>query len=217
MYATLVSNAGDGIEVDVPDDGRIEIYRDPDRGNEVVANVTAADSDPVGLSARDPSVSRRPRHVQLFQADDEVFVRDTGMSEPVVLEDVYESMTLTPGERYAVHQDATLHLGYDTEVGIDIGRERDDVPIGWRIEAARREFERGTNEEALHAAEALVDQLRLRGRDEDVYADAHAAFEDVRDQLQSRVRLGHDDADVPDSIRGDGVRCLDRLRAIYTQ
>lgn len=217
MYATLVSNAGDGIEVDVPDDGRIEIYRDLDRGNEIVANVTATDDDPVGLSARDPSVSRRPKQVQLFKADGEVFVRDTGMSEPVVLEDVFESMTLTAGERYAVHQDATLRMGYDTEIGIDVGRERDDVPIAWRIEAARKEIERGTNEEALHAAEALVDQLRLRGRDGDVYADAHGAFEDVRDQLQSRVRLGHDDAVVPDSIRDDGVRCLDRLRTIYTQ
>lgn len=217
MYATLVSNAGDGVEVDVPDDGRIEIYREPERGNEIVANVTSTDDDPVGLSARDPSVSRSPKPVLLFQADGEVFLKNTGMSEPVVLEDVFQSMTLAAGERYAVHQDATLHMGYDTEIGIDVGRERDDIPIAWRIEAARREFERGTNEEALHAAEALVDQLRLRGRDEDVYADAHAAFEDVRDQLQSRVRLGHDDADVPDSIRDDGVRSLDRLRTIYAQ
>lgn len=217
MYATLVSNAGDGVEVDVPNDGRIEIYRDPDRGNEIVANVTATDDDPVGLSARDPSVSRRPKHVQLFTADGEVFVENTGMSEPVVLEDVFESMTLTAGERYAVHQDATLQMGHDTEIGIDVGRERDDVPVAWRVEAARKELQRGTNEEALHAAEALVDQLRLRGRDEGAYDDARSAFEDVRDQLRSRVRLGHDDEDVPDSIRDEGLRSLDRLRAIYAQ
>lgn len=217
MHATLISSVGGGVEVDVPDDGHIEIYRVPDRGNEIVANVTSTDDDPVGLGARDPSVSRRSNHVRLFQADGEVFLMNTGMSEPVVLEDIFESMTLAADERYAVHQDATLHMGYDTEIGIDVSQDREDIPITWRIEASRRELERGTNNEALHAAEALVDQLQLRGRDGNVYADAHETFKDVRDQLQNRVRLGHDDADVADSIRTDGIRCLDRLLTLYTQ
>lgn len=219
MQATLVSDADERVELDVPAEGRIEIYRDQDRNHEVMAAVSADDGAPIGLGQYDPSVSRRPKEIQVFRDDGEVFVIDTGSSESVELSDVFESVELTAGQRYAVHQDSELHLGYDTTLEVRLEGGGEEVPIAWRIDECRRWVDSGKTDEIIRSAEALWDQLRTRGRDGEAYEEAHEAFENFLDNAGARVKLSRGGAgpSLERETIENGKRSLDRLQALYGQ
>lgn len=217
MQAKLVSDAGERVEVDIPESGHVEVYRLPDRRSEVVADVVADSSEPIGLDVYDPSVSSRgtdadPKYVKLFLDDGQVFVTDMGMTHGVNLEDGFETVPLTPGERYALHQDATLHLGHHTSLGVRVSGDGGDVPMIWRINQCRKWLRKGQNRDALREAQGLLDQLRTPAGPE-IPGDVETEFENVVTKLQNQIEIGDDRSDepVPESIRDDGLRVLDRL------
>lgn len=218
MQAKLVSDAGERVEVDIPETGHVEVYRVPDRRSEVVADVVETSSEPIGLDIYDPSVSRRgtdddPKYVKLFLDDGQVFVIDLGMSHGVKLTDGFETVSLTPGERYAIHQDETLHLGHNTTLGVRVSGDRGDVPMIWRINQCRKWLRKGKNRDALREAQGLLDQLRTTAGDHQIPADLRSEFENVVTKLQNQIEIGDDRSDerVPESIRDEGLRVLDRL------
>lgn len=226
MNAYLSAEGTSDERIRIPESGHVEIFRVSSRDNEVVSQVVGDDtSEIIPLGVRDRYVSRRgtdadPSYIELYIEDDQLFVVDNGMDEPVRLEEVFETIELTHGESYIVHRDAKLGLGFATELQLTIEREQDEVPMLEYIDQCRRWIMQGPNREALRSARGIFDRLeRSPPPGEAGEPDPVEQFEGVLVQLENQVERGEDRSDesVPPDVRRSALDALERLRQLYTR
>jgi hypothetical protein len=107
----------------VPVRERTGVYRDPDRGEAVVAET---DGNVVPLGVADVTVSRRGASgvpVVLLPQDERIEIRNNGNSNGVTVVSGGETTDVPEGRVESVTTDATISIGYRTDLQLQIERD----------------------------------------------------------------------------------------------
>jgi len=107
----------------VPIESRAEVYRDPDRGQEIVVET------PTGIASldiADVTVSRKKGDdppVVLISQSESIEIRNQGNSNGVVVRTDGETREIDDGFSERVRRDAVIELGYQTELRLTVERD----------------------------------------------------------------------------------------------
>lgn len=194
-YLTPASGGRSG---SVPVDGRTGIYRDPDRGQEVVVE---REGEVSSLGVADATVSRKKdgAPVVLEPRAECIEVRNRHNTNGVVIETDGHERELDSGFSARIRRDATLELGFNAAVRLTVEREareeyviEGDVQTGGDVVMGDRE-DNGTVVEDVVAKELNV------GDDGDGPAE-------VRDAVANEMNVGVDagaESDTGDPVEPD--------------
>lgn len=124
MRATLHATDGEtDVELPVDEDASVHVFRDPNRDHEIVAQ---KDEEVVPLGVVDKTVSRERDQegnlscVEFFHEEDQLYVRDTGSSNGVILKNATDEDELPRNEAVPIATDCSVEVGYTTEIEISI-------------------------------------------------------------------------------------------------
>lgn len=126
MRATLCATDSEtDVELPVDEDVSVHVFRDPDRDDEVVAK---KDEEVIPLGVVDTTVSRERdkegnrSSVEFFHEDDQLYVRDTGSSNGVILKNATDEDELPRNEAVPINTDSSVEIGFSTEIEITVRR-----------------------------------------------------------------------------------------------
>jgi hypothetical protein len=121
MRGYLSADSVDG--GDVPVRSRTAVYRDPDRGQEIVAET---DDGVVPLGVADVTVSRRGDSgapVVIVPREERIEIRNNGNANGVTVVSAGERTEVSAGRVESVTTDAAVSIGYRTELQLQIERD----------------------------------------------------------------------------------------------
>lgn len=117
------------LSVESADEGRVPIrsrtavYRDPDRGQEIVAE---SDGDVVSLGVADVTVSRRDEAgppVAIIPREEQVEIENNGNANGITVVSAGSRTEVAAGRVESVTTDDTISIGYRTDLQLQIERE----------------------------------------------------------------------------------------------
>lgn len=121
MRGYLSVDSADG--GDVPVRSRTAVYRDPDRGQEIVAET---DEGVVPLGVADVTVSRRGDSgapVVIVPQEERIEIRNNGNANGVTVVSAGDRTEVSAGRVESVTTDAVVSIGYRTELQLQIERD----------------------------------------------------------------------------------------------
>ena len=211
MDGTVIVTDIEGQQRKIDITERLKIYRSEDYDERTVLDtgeeLIVTDIHDWGVS-REYDENGEPGYIELFEKNDQIYVRDRGTSNPTRLSDGHGSYELEPGTEYPIESKSTITFGREmvdsSKVQVEIDqtvdhREMRDETALWRhLQRETRHLEEFIDAEVgasrlgktIKQIQDDIKALRTEEDISDVLEECHSELETVRGQLTAHEDSG---------------------------